>query len=281
MNPKPPINQQPLFQPWLRAVLFLAAYMVLLTLLGVVVFIGMEEGNSLTNLEELYILQIISLLVTCLTVWIFRTYIDKKSVFSLGFEWKKKGRDFAAGFGLGFVILAVGTVILMLLKELAITSFKLEPTLLFSYFFLCVIIALNEEILVRGYILNNLMQSLNKYWALLISAIIFTLFHALNPNISFLAVVNLMLAGILLGIYYIYQQNLWFPIALHTSWNYSEGAIFGYEVSGIDFHSLLQQDIGETDWLTGGEFGFEGSVVLSVLLIGAIWVTHKVYGSNE
>lgn len=285
MNPEASINQnptpKPAIQPWLRVILFLGANMVLLSIFAMLVFLGFGRDNTRSDLEELFVIQVISLLVTCITVWLFRTYLDKKSILSLGFEWKKWGKDFAAGFGLGFAILTVGTVILMLLGELEITSVKLEPTLLVSYLFLCIIISLNEEIMVRGYVLNNLMQSMDKYWALIVSSMVFTLLHALNPNISFLAVVNLMLAGMLLGIYYIHQQNLWFPIALHTSWNYSEGAIFGYEVSGIDFQSLLQQNIGETDWLTGGDFGFEGSVLLSVLLIGAIWGVHKVYGLGE
>ena len=173
MDSKPPINQQSvsLFQPWLRVILFLAANMVLSTILILMVFLAME-GRILSSIEELFIMQVISLFVTCITVWLFRTYFDKQSVYSLGFEWEKWGQDFAAGFGVGFAILAVGTMVLMFLGELEFTSFKLQPDLLISYFFLCIIVSLNEEILVRGYVLNNLMQSMNKYWALLISSAI-------------------------------------------------------------------------------------------------------------
>ncbi|MEZ4884930.1 MAG: type II CAAX endopeptidase family protein [Chitinophagales bacterium] len=284
MNPDSSTDQQPLppslpriIQPWLRVVLFLAANLTLLSVLVALLFWGMDESEFQTDLEELYLIQIISLFVTCITVWLFRTYFDKSSILSLGFEWTNRVKDSVIGFGLGFALIAVGTLLLMLLGELEISAIQFNFDLLLSYFILCIIIALNEEILVRGYVLNNLMQSMNKYWALVVSAMIFTLFHALNPNISFLAVVNLQLAGMLLGIYYIHQQNLWFPIALHTSWNFSEGAVFGYEVSGIDFQSLLQQNISDTDWLTGGEFGFEGSLLLSILLGLAILTTHKLY----
>lgn len=289
-NPSEPLssNEQQGLKPWLRVLLFLAANLVLMIFLGgfLIALAGfdlleVEEDIAKTDLQELYILILVNLVITLLTVYLFRTYIDKKSIYSLGFEWQKKGQDFAIGFGLGFAIIAVGTLILMVVGQLEFTDWELRPDLLFGYFFLCILISLNEEILVRGYVLNNLMLSMDKFWALLISALVFMLFHALNPNISFVAVVNLFLAGILLGLYYVYKQNLWFPIALHTSWNYSEGAIFGYEVSGIDFQSLLQQNIGENEWLTGGDFGFEGSMLLSVLMIGAIWVVHWRYGKNE
>lgn len=284
MNTESPINesksQTPVLRPWARVLLFLIINFMLMAFLVGLVFIEMESTEAQSELDELFIIQIVSLFATCISVWFFRTFLDKKSFFSLGFAWEKWGRDFAVGFGLGFALIAVGTILLILLGQLEITEVTFDPSMLFSYFILCIIIALNEEILVRGYVLNNLMESMNKYWALVVSAAIFTFLHALNPNINFLAVINLMLAGILLGIYYIHQQNLWFPIALHTSWNYSEGAIFGYEVSGIEFESLLQQNIGNVDWLTGGYFGFEGSVLLSVLLAATIWGVHWWYSSE-
>ncbi len=281
MNTELPINdskpQTPVLRPWLRVLLFLIVNFALMAFLVGLVFLEMSTVEAQSELDELYIIQIVSLFATCISVWFFRIFLDKKSFFSLGFAWEKWGQDFAVGFGLGFAVIAVGTVILIFLGQLEITEIIFDPAMLFSYFILCIIIALNEEILVRGYVLNNLMESMHKYWALVASAAVFTFFHALNPNINFLAVINLMLAGILLGIYYIHQQNLWFPIALHTSWNYSEGAIFGYEVSGIEFESLLQQNIGNVDWLTGGYFGFEGSALLSVLLVAAIWGVHWWY----
>jgi len=276
-----PTPQNSVMRPWLRVIVFLITYFVLLTFLVGFIFIEMGTIEAQSELDELYIIQIISLFTTCISVWFFRTFLDKKSFSSLGFTWKKWGQDFAVGFGLGFAVIALGTVILIFLGQLEITEITFDPAMLFAYFILFVITSLHEEILVRGYVLNNLMESMNKYWALVISAIVFTFFHALNPNINFLAVINLMLAGILLGIYYIHKQNLWFPIALHTSWNYSQGAIFGYEVSGIEFESLLQQNIGNVDWLTGGYFGFEGSALLSVLLVGTIWGVHWWYSPER
>jgi hypothetical protein len=140
-----------------------------------------------------------------------------------------------------------------------------------------VIVALNEEILMRGYILNNLMDSMNKYWALLISATIFSVLHGMNPNISFLAIINIMLAGIILGSSYIFTRNLWFPISLHLFWNFFQGPVLGYSVSGMKIDSVFKVTLLGNTTVNGGQFGFEGSIVCTVLLIPAIILTMGYY----
>ena len=90
-----------------------------------------------------------------------------------------------------------------------------------------------------------------------------------------------MLFRSLLGINYIYTKNLWFGILLHFSWNFFQGPLLGFEVSGLPLQSLLQHDIQGSELLTGGKFGFEGSLVATVLLTMAIvilaWVYEKKY----
>ena len=119
----------------------------------------------------------------------------------------------------------------------------------------------------RGYILKNLCESFNKYIALIFSSMVFMLMHIGNPNISVLSVINLFLAGIFLGIYCIHKNNLWFPIGAHFTWNYFQGPIFGFEVSGNKVKSLFNQNLIGSDIITGGEFGFEGSILLTFLMI--------------
>ena len=74
---------------------------------------------------------------------------------------------------------------------------------------------------------------------------------------------------------------MWFPIALHFSWNFFQGPIFGFEVSGIELNSLIVQEITGSDLLTGGDFGLEGSALLSVLLLLSIFFVQYLYvGQN-
>ena len=138
------------------------------------------------------------------------------------------------------------------------------------YFFLFIVVSLNEEIAIRGYILHNLSQSFNKYIALIISSFVFMGMHLGNPNIGVLPLMNLFLAGIFLGVYRIHKNNLWFPIGAHLMWNYLQGPIYGFEVSGNKINSLFEQKLNGHELLTGGNFGYEGSIILTVFLIISI-----------
>jgi membrane protease YdiL (CAAX protease family) len=152
------------------------------------------------------------------------------------------------------------------------TVFKIKEILLSIGLF--IIVAINEEVLMRGYVLRNLMYSYNKHIALIFSSILFSLMHGLNPNMEWLSYLNLFLAGILLGSTYIFTKNLWFPIALHFSWNFFQ-TLFGFNVSGQDFYSLIEFKIAKTNLINGGLFGFEGSIfciVIQLILITAILI---------
>jgi membrane protease YdiL (CAAX protease family) len=128
--------------------------------------------------------------------------------------------------------------------------------------------------MIRGYILSNFFDSMNKYIALIISSLLFAVMHLANANVTVVSLVNIFLAGILLGIYYVHKQNLWLPISLHFSWNFFRGPIFGFEVSGVDIRGVIVQDIHGPDLLTGGSFGFEGSVIATLLMIITIVLLH-------
>ncbi|MEJ2543449.1 MAG: CPBP family intramembrane metalloprotease, partial [Calditrichaceae bacterium] len=183
---------------------------------------------------------------TLLTVWLFRKFIDRKSMLSLGFKFKPYRNDLLAGMGWGFLLILIGFVVLWISGMLKVTSVQFDPVSIFFYLLMFIIVALNEEILIRGYVLL----------------------------ISLVSVINLFLAGILLGIYFIHKGNLWFPIGMHLTWNFFQGPIFGFEVSGQITNSIIVQDISGHELLTGGEFGFEGSLIATVAMIVLTIVIH-------
>jgi len=174
-------------------------------------------------------------------------------------------------------LIAIGFLILFILGYLSVDGFSFPLGTIVLYFMLFVVVSLHEEIMMRGYVLNNLMQSMNRYVALSFSSVIFMSIHLLNPNISFLSVVNLFLAGIVLGIYYIHKPNLWLPIGMHLTWNFFQGPIFGFEVSGIETKSIIDQSISGNEIITGGAFGFEGSVLATISITIMIVYLDKKY----
>jgi uncharacterized protein len=122
--------------------------------------------------------------------------------------------------------------------------------------------AIFEEVLVRGVIFRIMEEKLGTYISLVISAIIFGALHLGNPNSSPTAALGLALqAGVFLAAAYVFTRSLWFPIAIHFAWNFTQGGIFGASVSGNPMaRSLFSSRIEGAGWYTGGSFGPEGSV---------------------
>jgi membrane protease YdiL (CAAX protease family) len=146
------------------------------------------------------------------------------------------------------------------------------------------LVSFAEELVFRGYVLNNLMQSVPKEAALFTSAILFAIFHSLNPNFNLIAFINIFIAGMLLGVNYIYTRNLWFAIFFHFTWNFFQGPILGFEVSGLSLPSLLDQNLRGSILLTGGEFGLEASwlttFATSLMAIALFFLFQRKYESK-
>ena len=261
-------------------------YLGILLTLSVTVFLFIKskginaEIKSTGNPSLMYVSFIINAVVSFLMVWAFRKLIDRQTVFSLGFEFNKQGGHAAVGFFTALLILCLGTLILYFSKNLQWIDVHFSANDMFISFGLMVIVSFYEELVFRGYILNNLLASFGKWPALLVSALLFALAHGANPGYSIIAFINIFLAGILLGVNYIYTKNLWFAILLHFSWNFFQGPILGYEVSGLNLQSLFQHEIHGSDWLSGGKFGFEGSVLASLLYVLAITGLTLAYRNN-
>ena len=142
-------------------------------------------------------------------------------------------------------------------------------------------VALTEEILVRGYFLRNLMVSFNSYLALFISALIFSLMHLSNPNVTPVSLTIIFLSGLVLGLPYVYSKNIWFPVALHFSWNFFQGPIFGFNVSGTTIYKLIETRYKTANYWNGGEFGFEGSVLAVFFLLSALAVVYFLFRNTK
>jgi membrane protease YdiL (CAAX protease family) len=127
-----------------------------------------------------------------------------------------------------------------------------------------------EEVVMRGIVFRVLEQSLGSWIALAISAAIFGLLHLFNPGATLLNAGSVMVeAGVLLAAAYMVTRRLWFCIGIHLAWNFTEGGIFSAAVSGGHTKGLLQSKLTGVDWLTGGAFGAEGSLVAVAICAAA------------
>ena len=238
-------------------------------------------------------------LIISLSILLAGRLFDRRPFSDFGFRLSAGWwADFWFGISLGAILMTV-----IFLVELAagwilpvgyfITNDPDLPFLaaLFIPLLMFIIVGFYEELLSRGYHLTNLAEGLSgKYLkpqaaiflACLVSSVLFGLLHAANPNATFISTLNISLAGIFLATGYILTGELAIPIGLHITWNFFQGNIFGFPVSGADFKlaSLIQIEQLGPEWLTGGAFGPEGGLLglltnlLGILLI-ILWVKRR------
>lgn len=274
---------QPLVhQGWLRALLFFIAF-GLASGIGIsIYFIASHKTNlngyGLQNLMNggnllpvIGILFILSLLVT----YVFRRWIDQKTFISLGLDFSGHGREAIAGGMLAVFIICASSLLLKATGHLKWMDIIFDPRALFLAFGSTLVVAFYEELIFRGYILNNLMESFPKWLALMISAVLFMLYHLTSQSsIGFFPMANSLILGLILGLNYLYSKNLWFSFLFHIGWKFLEGPVFGF--SGDEsFQTLLQPELNGDISITGGAKGLEGSVILmavSLLSLAALYL---------
>ncbi len=268
---------------WKRILLLIIPYFFVV---GTFQLIGMAiTGIDFTNpnhqansIQEL-IISIFDFLGTFLILCLFMKYIDRERFITLGFQTKNRLNEFIVGILIGFVIMLLGYGILISLNEIFYIKMSFDYKELLFLILIYTIVAFVEETLFRGYILRNLMNSFNNYIALIISAILFSLMHSFNPNVNLFSLFDLFLAGLTLGLSYIYTKNLWFPIAMHFSWNLFQ-SLFGFNVSGQNTYSIIEIGMNEMNLINGGSFGFEGSYLSIIAEIITIIGIGIYYNNN-
>lgn len=178
-----------------------------------------------------------------------------------------------AGIGVAAGLYAAGFLVVWLLGGIGITDVGVQPGALVQTLAFFLLVAVFEEGMCRGFLLGRMMDAgINKFAALVLSSAVFSCLHLANPGFALLPFINLLLAGVLLGAAYIYTRNLWFAIGLHWFWNWLQGPILGFEVSGnvLEGSLLTLEEPVEAVLLNGGTFGFEGSLVCTVLMVAGI-----------
>lgn len=208
--------------------------------------------------------------------WAFRRWLDKASLGSLGFA--RQGLWGETAWGLGGALVCMGLILAVHLAlgwaevGVAASAPQAAGVLLFMFFALLPAAAI-EEIIFRGYVLQTLEAWRGWRLALVVSSLLFGLAHFFNPSFGGLPLANIILAGAAFGLMYRRTRRLWLPIAYHFMWNYAQGPLFGFPVSGLNFETILQTETTGPALWTGGAFGPEGGLIVTgvlLLLIGLL-----------
>lgn len=215
------------------------------------------------------------------SVYLARRFLDRRSFASLGFRLDRRVLpDLLAGIAITFVMMGSIYLAMSRLGWIHFTGFAwqfdplpvvLGQTLL--YLLLFIIVGWQEELLSRGYHLQTLASGINLFWGVLISSAVFGAIHLGNPNASWVAAVGILFAGLFLALGYLLTRQLWLSIGLHTGWNFFEGVVFGFPVSGTASYPLLRIGVSGPLLWTGGAFGPEaGLIILPAILVGVLLI---------
>jgi membrane protease YdiL (CAAX protease family) len=255
----------------------------LLMLFGSVTFIvmalmGLQPDDIFGGVSPLVDI-LVSLPTITATTFVARRVFDRKSFQSLGFDIDSHTlRD----LGVGFVLpgLLMGGIFLfeiamgwLEINEFVWANLNVGEWLpnLGIWFFVYIVVGFQEELMSRGYHLQNIAEGLNLPMGILISSSIFALLHLTNPSFSLLSFLGLLAAGLFLAYAWVRTRQLWLPIGLHIGWNFFEGNVFGFPVSGTDTFRLIETEVTGPVLITGGEFGPEaGLIVFPTLAIGTL-----------
>lgn len=224
------------------------------------------------------LLLIPAVVAVTLATWLARRLFDRRSFWSLGLRSDRHtAADLAVGtlmpgllFGLIYAFeWAAGWLEFQAWAWETLTAGDVlrELVLVLMAF---VLVGYWEELVARGYHLQNLHDALGLFWALLISSAIFSLLHFSNPGATWQSALGILAAGYFLGFAWLRTGKLWLPIGLHIGWNFFQGPIFGFPVSGIGGFRLIRQEVNGPELLTGGAFGPEAGLTgLAAMLVGA------------
>lgn len=259
----------------------LATVPLYLALLNVPLFFNNQ--NLLSLLITLFSFAFISLLI------FFRVkVIEKRSLSSIGFNKNNWLKKYSLGFLIGLVMMSIIVLILLLFGYITVEKNPIQPVgvsaissvlvILFGW----IIQGATEEIVTRGWLLNVLSSKYNIGVGLLISSTLFGLMHLTNPNVNYIAVINIIFVGLFYGLYVIKTNDLWSVCGMHSAWNFAQGNIFGFEVSGLDISvgTLIDLNLVENDFITGGVFGPEASIVATFVLLLSIIILLFINNTN-
>lgn len=226
-------------------------------------------------------LELLSFLAVSLVLFAWVKWVEKRPIVSLGFFKSHWFRELALGFLVGFAQFSLSLGLVWLFGGVELSKVDLSASTLIYVLSLIpfwLIQGGTEELLTRGWLLPILHKRTNLAWAIGLSSSLFGVMHLANDHVTVLSILDIILGGVSMGLYMLKRDNLWGAIGLHGTWNFVQGNIYGVAVSGTSAGSSLLTFVnkpGVPDWLSGGQFGTEGS--LFAVLVELALIAYLAY----
>ena len=250
-----------------------------------------SPGNGVASIQEFfyhYILyyELFSFVFILLLFIFWVKFIEKNPLSTLGFV--KKNWLKYLGWGISLSLLQMGVIALVYqvsgIGSFELNELSLEPILfILGLFPFWLLQGGTEEVATRGWLLTRIAARTNLPLAIGISSSLFGILHLGNAGVTFLSVLNIILDGVLAALLFIYTDSIWLVVAQHGTWNYVQGNLLGFQVSGTGADaSIFTFTMGSgPDWLTGGEFGAEGSIITTLVLLVSVVIVYRLGERKE
>lgn len=208
---------------------------------------------------------------------------QKRPLWTMGFRKQGWHKEYLWGAVSGIAAMTAVVLPALALGALqmdAVPPFRWDRTVFLILSLLCFLVqGMSEEVLFRGYFLTSMARRKGNTWIyLLVSALFFAFSHLVNRGMASMPFLNLFLFGIFAGLMLLKRGSIWAIAGFHSLWNFTQGNLWGVSVSGNHFGPSLLILKGNQDLtlLNGGDFGLEGSILCSVILLAGVGILLKM-----
>ncbi|HEM5231513.1 TPA: CPBP family intramembrane metalloprotease [Streptococcus suis] len=227
-------------------------------------------------------LELLAFTFISLAIIIWARFVEKSPWLGLGMTKKGAFKDFILGWGIGAAMLITCVLLMWGFGAIRISSVQFSPQL-FGEFLVLVLAwsvqGTTEELLTRGWMFSSLSAKHNIPVGILVSSLFFTFLHLGNDGLSLIPLLDLTLFAILACLVMLKTGNLWVISGIHAAWNCFQGNVFAFPVSGTQAgQAFIAVETSGPDWLSGGAFGVEGSIISLLIQAGMItWLVYELY----
>jgi membrane protease YdiL (CAAX protease family) len=253
-----------LFSPLARIVIFALLFIVFSFLTGGLMHMLGWGGKQSPDLEHAMVQLLMRALPALLAYLMLVKLVERRLISELA-----PGRllpDGAKGALAGLLLFSAVVGVLHLLGSYHITGTNPDAKWLPALLMVGLGAGIGEEIICRGVLFRIVEEGLGTWVALIVSALFFGAAHIANPGATLWSSAAIAIeAGLLFGVLYHLTRSLPLCMGLHAAWNFAQGTIYGIPVSGLKAEGWLVSTRSGPDWLSGGVFGAEASVVALAL----------------
>lgn len=253
----------------LDIIIFIVTYILLLLsqlIPGLLLYGIIDKWGPIGDLIDLF-----SRFALIIALFFTVYFLEKRSLRSVGLSISDAIPSLLKGLLIGFIMFLAVVIIGFALGQFRYNGFDFSQSVYFIPYLLGFAVqSFSEEFHQRGWTMTYIAKRHRVIVALIISSICFSASHLFNLGIDTLSLINIFLVGILFALMFWKYDNIWVCGGAHTAWNFSQGVIFGFNVSGNATPSILKCSQAGQNIINGGLFGPESSLIATIVITAAI-----------